>query len=51
MPDDLASAAFSMIDGRLTDEQRKGGGFKPAVAVPASSSAQDKLVAYTGRQP
>ena len=51
MPDDLAAAAFSMIDGRLTDEQRKGGGFKPAVAVPDSASAQDKLVGYTGRQP
>ena len=51
MPDDLAAAAFSMLDGRLTDEQRKGGGFKPAVDVPAGASSQDKLVAYTGRQP
>ena len=51
MPDDLAVAAFSMIDGRLTDDQRKGGGFKPAVPVPENAPAQDKLVAYTGRQP
>ena len=51
MPDDLAAAAFSMIDGRLTDEQRQGGGFKPAVAVPPSAPVQDKLVGYTGRQP
>ena len=51
MPDDLAAAAFSMIDGRLTDDQRKGGGFKPAVDVPANASSQDQLVAYTGRQP
>lgn len=50
IPDDLASAAFAMIDGRLTDDQR-GAGFKPAVPVPDDATAQDKLLAYTGRQP
>jgi hypothetical protein len=39
-----------MIHGRLTDEQRKGG-FKPEVAVGPDASAQDKLLAYTGRNP
>ena len=51
MPGDLASASFSMIDGRLTDEFRNQVGFKPAIDVPASASTQDKLLAYTGRQP
>ena len=51
MPDDLASAAFSMVDGKLTDDFRNQAGFKPAIDVPATSSAQDKLLAYTGRQP
>ena len=39
-----------MIHGRFTDEQRKGV-FKPEVAVAADASAQDKLLAYTGRDP
>lgn len=50
MPDDLAAAAFTMVDGRLTDDQR-GAGFKPAVPVPETATAQEKLLAYTGRQP
>jgi uncharacterized protein (TIGR03086 family) len=50
MPDGLAEAAFETIHGRFTEEQRKGV-FKPEVAVPASASAQDKLLAYTGRVP
>lgn len=50
IPDDLARAAFSMIDGQLTDE-RRGAGFKPAVDVGDGASAQDKLLAYTGRHP
>lgn len=50
MPDDLARAAFSMLDGRLTDEQR-GDGFKAAISVPDTASAQDKLLGYTGRRP
>jgi uncharacterized protein (TIGR03086 family) len=50
MPDDLAAAAYATIHGRFTEEQRKGV-FKPEVEVPASASAQDKLLAYTGRTP
>lgn len=50
MPDGLPEAAFEMIHGRFTDDQRKGV-FKPEVDVPANASAQDKLLAYTGRKP
>ena len=50
MPDDLAQAAFAMVDGRLTPENR-GTGFKPALDAPEAASAHDKLLAYTGRQP
>jgi uncharacterized protein (TIGR03086 family) len=50
MPDGLAEAAYNMIHGRFTDEQRKGL-FKPAIDVPNDASAQAKLLAYTGRQP
>ena len=39
-----------MIHGRFTDDQRKGV-FKPEIDVPADASAQDKLLAYTGRKP
>jgi uncharacterized protein (TIGR03086 family) len=50
MPEGLPEAAYQMIHGRFTDEQRKGV-FKPEVDVASSSSAQDKLLAYTGRDP
>jgi uncharacterized protein (TIGR03086 family) len=50
IPDDLAQAAFAMIDGRMTDDQR-GTFFKPAVPVPDDASAQDKLLGYGGRHP
>jgi uncharacterized protein (TIGR03086 family) len=50
MPQGLPEAAFEMIHGRFTDDQRKGV-FKPEVKVPANASAQDKLLAYTGRDP
>jgi hypothetical protein len=50
MPDGLPQAAYEMIHGRFSDEQRKGV-FKPELAVASSASAQDKLLAYTGRQP
>lgn len=48
MPEGLAEAAYSMIHGRFTDEQRKGL-FKPAIDVPDDATPQDKLLAYTGR--
>jgi uncharacterized protein (TIGR03086 family) len=50
MPSGLADAAYGAIHGKFTDEQRKGL-FKPEVPVDASASAQDKLLAYTGRDP
>jgi uncharacterized protein (TIGR03086 family) len=50
MPDGLPEAAYDMIHGRFTDEQRKGV-FKPEIAVAPTASAQDKLLAYTGRNP
>jgi uncharacterized protein (TIGR03086 family) len=50
MPDGLAQAAYDMIHGRFTDEQRTGV-FKPEVAVGADATAQDRLLAYTGRDP
>jgi uncharacterized protein (TIGR03086 family) len=50
MPDDLAEAAYGMIHGRFTDEQRKGV-FGPEIPVGPDASAQDRLLAYTGRDP
>jgi uncharacterized protein (TIGR03086 family) len=48
MPDGLPDAAYQMIHGRFTDDQRKGV-FKPEVHVADDASAQEKLLAYTGR--
>jgi hypothetical protein len=50
MPADLPEAAYGMIHGRFTDAQRKGV-FKPEIAVAPNSSPQEKLLAYTGRDP
>ncbi|MET0728536.1 MAG: TIGR03086 family metal-binding protein [Acidimicrobiales bacterium] len=50
MPNGLPEAAYAMVHGRFTDEQRKGV-FKPEVEIPTDSSQQDKLLAYTGRDP
>jgi uncharacterized protein (TIGR03086 family) len=50
MPEGLPGAAYQMIHGRFTDDQRKGV-FKPEVTVASDASAQDKLLAYTGRDP
>ena len=50
MPDGLPEAIYELIYGRFTDEQRKGI-FKPEVTVGPRASAQDKLLAYTGRDP
>ena len=50
MPDGLAQAAYDTIHGKFTDEQRKGL-FKPEVKVAKNASAQEKLLAYTGRDP
>jgi uncharacterized protein (TIGR03086 family) len=50
MPDGLPEAAYQMIHGRFTDDQRKGV-FKPEIHVSREASAQDRLLAYTGRDP
>jgi uncharacterized protein (TIGR03086 family) len=50
IPADLAEAAFGLIDGRMSDDQR-GAFFKAAVPVPEDASPQDKLLAYGGRAP
>jgi len=50
MPNGLAEAAYEMIHGRFTDEQRKGV-FKPELPIGADATPQEKLLAYTGRSP
>jgi uncharacterized protein (TIGR03086 family) len=50
MPAGLAEAAYQAIHGKFTDEQREGT-FGPEVTVDDDASAQDKLLAYTGRDP
>ncbi|HEY3833504.1 MAG TPA: TIGR03086 family metal-binding protein [Acidimicrobiia bacterium] len=50
MPAGLADAAYDTIHGRFTDEQRKGV-FAPEVKVGDDASPQQRLLAYTGRQP
>jgi uncharacterized protein (TIGR03086 family) len=50
MPDGLPEAAYEIIHGRFTEDQRKGV-FKPEVEVAPSASPQARLLAYTGRNP
>jgi uncharacterized protein (TIGR03086 family) len=50
MPDGLAQAAYDVIHGRFTDEQRKGV-FKPEISVGEDATPQQRLLAYTGRNP
>ncbi len=50
MPEGLAEAAWKTMEGNLTDEQR-GDSFKPALNVADNVPAQDKLLAYMGRNP
>jgi uncharacterized protein (TIGR03086 family) len=48
MPDGLAERAYSAIHGLFTEEQRKGV-FKPELPVSEDATAQERLLAYTGR--
>jgi hypothetical protein len=48
MPAGLAESAYGIIHGRFTEEQRHGV-FKPEIPVPEDASAQERLLAYTGR--
>jgi hypothetical protein len=50
MPDGLAEAAYDAIHGRFTDEQRKGV-FGPEIPVGDDATPQQRLLAYTGRDP
>jgi uncharacterized protein (TIGR03086 family) len=50
MPDGLAQAAYELIHGKFSDDQR-GGRFKPPVPVADDATPQQRLLAYTGRQP
>lgn len=48
MPDGLPEAAYQAIHGLFTDEQRVGI-FKPELPVADEATAQERLLAYTGR--
>jgi uncharacterized protein (TIGR03086 family) len=50
MPEGLAAAAYATVHGRFTDEQRRGV-FRPEVAIAEDAADQEKLLAYTGRDP
>ena len=50
MPDGLAQAAYEFIHGRFTDDQRTGV-FKPEIPVGDDATPQQRLLAYTGRDP
>lgn len=50
MPEGLPEAAYELIHGAFTEEQRVGI-FQPEVDPGPNPSAQDRLLAYTGRPP
>ncbi len=50
MPEGLAEAAYQLIHGKFTEEQRAGV-FKPEKAVAGDASPQERLLAYSGRDP
>jgi uncharacterized protein (TIGR03086 family) len=50
MPEGLPEAAYALIHGRWPEDQRTGV-LKPEVHIAAGSSAQEKLLAYSGRDP
>lgn len=50
MPNGLPEAAYEIVHGAFTDDQRQGV-FGPEIEVPDDASAQDKLLAYSGRTP
>jgi uncharacterized protein (TIGR03086 family) len=50
MPGDLAEAAYDCIHGLFTDEQRQGV-FGPEIPVGGDATPQQRLLAYTGRDP
>lgn len=50
MPEDLAQAAYEVVHGAFTDDQRHGV-FGPELPVGPDATTQQKLLAYTGRDP
>jgi hypothetical protein len=50
MPEGLPEAAYALTLGSWPDEQREGV-LKPEIHLAADSSAQEKLLAYSGRDP
>jgi uncharacterized protein (TIGR03086 family) len=50
MPEGLPEAAYALVHGAFTEEGRKGV-LKPEVSVEADASAQERLLAYSGRDP
>jgi uncharacterized protein (TIGR03086 family) len=53
MPPEVAEYALKKITGLIPDEARnpEGAPYKPVVPTDDDASAQDKLIAYLGRQP
>jgi hypothetical protein len=51
MAPDLAEATLQAVQMIVTEEARKRGNFGAEVKVPASASAQDKALAFAGRDP
>ena len=50
--EDLASGILTMMHGLLTPERRAGGNaFAAEVPCPADAPVQDRLLAFSGRQP
>jgi uncharacterized protein (TIGR03086 family) len=50
MPEGLPQAAYDAIHGRFSDEQRKGV-FGPEIQLEGEATPQERLLAYTGRNP
>jgi uncharacterized protein (TIGR03086 family) len=50
MPAGLPEAALALTQGRWPEDQRPGV-LKPAVSAAANASAQERLLAYSGRDP
>ena len=50
MPEGLPEAAYELTHGRWPQAQRTGV-LKPEISIAPDSSAQDKLLAYSGRDP
>ena len=50
MPLELAQGVWGFMNGKLTDDKR-GSSFKSAINVADNLPEQDKLLAYTGRNP